>query len=179
MSKSTRLIYRNTTSKTQWNITKLCVYVMGSSLFVECEFGKLNIHGTWRCCQWRWWFIIDTIIKIHVAALSQWDTYYVAVNRLNLVKIVACCLFDTKLSSESVLCLYQLDHGNKLQWIPDQHIKIPCVKYQPFCLGFNVLDYHQTSNISHTMVGNKIVDHSDVVGTLPVGAAPTISLFST
>ena len=38
--------------------------------------------------------------------------------------------------------------------------------------------YHKTSNISRTLVGNKIVDNSDVVGTLPVGAAPTTSSFS-
>ena len=36
-----------------------------------------------------------------------------------------------------------------------------------------------TSNIRRTLVGNKIVDHSDVVGASPVGAAPTTSLFST
>ena len=39
--------------------------------------------------------------------------------------------------------------------------------------------YRKTSNISRTLVGNKIVDHSDVVGTSPVGAAPTTSSFST
>ena len=39
--------------------------------------------------------------------------------------------------------------------------------------------YRQTSDISCTLVGNKIVDHSDVVGASPFGAAPTISLFST
>ena len=33
--------------------------------------------------------------------------------------------------------------------------------------------------ISHTLVGNKTVDHSDVVGASPVGAAPTTSSFST
>ena len=37
----------------------------------------------------------------------------------------------------------------------------------------------QTSNISRTLVRNKIVDHSDVVGAPPVGAAPTTSSFST
>ena len=37
----------------------------------------------------------------------------------------------------------------------------------------------QTSNIMRTLVGNKIVDHSDVVGASPGGAAPTTSLFST
>ena len=39
--------------------------------------------------------------------------------------------------------------------------------------------YRKTSNISCTLVGNKIDDHSDVVGALPVGAAPTTSSFST
>ena len=39
--------------------------------------------------------------------------------------------------------------------------------------------YCQTSNINRTLVGNNIVDHSDVVGESPVGAAPTTSSFST
>ena len=33
--------------------------------------------------------------------------------------------------------------------------------------------------IEDTFVGNKIVDHSDVAGASPVGAAPTTSSFST
>ena len=37
----------------------------------------------------------------------------------------------------------------------------------------------RVSNIRHILVGNKIVDHSDVVGASPVGAAPTTSSFST
>ena len=51
-----------------------------------------------------------------------------------------------------------------------------------------IVQYHKTSNISHTLVGNKIVDHSDVVGTfrlsahsnraLPVCTAPITSSFS-
>ena len=39
--------------------------------------------------------------------------------------------------------------------------------------------YRQSSNIKHTLLGNKIVDHWDVVGALPVGAAPITSAFST
>ena len=39
--------------------------------------------------------------------------------------------------------------------------------------------YSKTSNISRTLVGNKIVDISDVIGASPVGAAPTTSSFST
>ena len=40
-------------------------------------------------------------------------------------------------------------------------------------------EYRKTSNISRTLAGNKIVDHSDVIGASPVGAAPTTSSFST
>ena len=39
--------------------------------------------------------------------------------------------------------------------------------------------YRQSSDISHTLVGNTIVDHSDLVGASPVAAAPTTSSFST
>ena len=40
-------------------------------------------------------------------------------------------------------------------------------------------DYRQVSNIGRILVGNKIVDHSDVAVASPVGAAPTTSSFST
>ena len=43
----------------------------------------------------------------------------------------------------------------------------------------NKLNYRKVSNIRHTLVGNKIVDHSDVAGASPVGTAPTTSSFST
>ena len=33
--------------------------------------------------------------------------------------------------------------------------------------------HRQTFNIKGTLAGNKIVDHSGVVGASPVGAAPT------
>ena len=35
----------------------------------------------------------------------------------------------------------------------------------------------QTPNISHTLVGNQMVDHSDVVEASAAGAAPTASSF--
>ena len=43
----------------------------------------------------------------------------------------------------------------------------------------HTLKYSQVSDISLTLEGNKIVDHSDVVEASPVGAAPTTSSFST
>ena len=41
------------------------------------------------------------------------------------------------------------------------------------------MHYRKTSNISRTLKGNNIVDHSDVDGASPVGAAPTTSSFLT
>ena len=43
----------------------------------------------------------------------------------------------------------------------------------------HVGNYRQSSNIRRTLTGNRIVDHSDVVGASPDGAAPTTSSFST
>ena len=40
-------------------------------------------------------------------------------------------------------------------------------------------NYRQVSDIRRTLVGNKIVDTSDVVGASPVSTAPTTSSFST
>ena len=40
------------------------------------------------------------------------------------------------------------------------------------------ITYRQLSNIRRTIVGNEIVDHSDVVGASPVGAAPTTPSYS-
>ena len=41
------------------------------------------------------------------------------------------------------------------------------------------VSYRKTSNIRRTLAGQKGVDHLDVVGASPVGAAPTTSSFST
>ena len=55
---------------------------------------------------------------------------------------------------------------------------VPCICSSVLSLE-NFGFYCQTFNIGHTLVGNKIVDHSDVVGAVPVGAAPSTSSFST
>ena len=39
--------------------------------------------------------------------------------------------------------------------------------------------YRKTSDVKHTLVGIKLVDHSDAVGAAPFSAAPTTSSFST
>ena len=41
-----------------------------------------------------------------------------------------------------------------------------------------LINYRQNSDLSRTLVGNKLVDQTDVVGASPVGAAPSTSSFS-
>ena len=45
-------------------------------------------------------------------------------------------------------------------------------------MRYSLCMYRQVSKIRRTLEGNKIIDHSDVVGASPVGAAPTTSSFS-
>ena len=54
-------------------------------------------------------------------------------------------------------------------------LNIKCMQWDPIIYGQYITIYRKTSNIRCTLVGNKIVDHSDVVGASPVGAAPTTS----
>ena len=48
-----------------------------------------------------------------------------------------------------------------------------------FCKNKVCKTFPKTSNMRRTLGGNKIVDHSDVAGASPVGAAPTTYSFST
>ena len=64
--------------------------------------------------------------------------------------------------------------GKKSRYVLSVTTGPPHGAFLPLCCN-----YHQTFNIRGTIVGNKLVDHSDVVGASPVGAAPTTSSFST
>ena len=58
------------------------------------------------------------------------------------------------------------------------HPVIPWVRNDMYFASSKFGIYRKTSHISRTLVGNKIVDNSDVVGASPVGAAPTTSSLS-
>ena len=57
-----------------------------------------------------------------------------------------------------------------------QLIKCKLFKLKILQIQYN---YRQTSIVRHSLVGNKIVHHSDEFGASPVGTAPTTSLFLT
>ena len=80
--------------------------------------------------------------------------------------------------------LRAISHEILKRSILDMSLKINNLRLHPYLSGANELSHHlppanhnycQISNISHTLLSNKIVDHSDVVGVSPVGAAPTTS----
>ena len=78
----------------------------------------------------------------------------------------------------SMECLWRkLLKNKRKKWSCYKEVPLTILKF----IRYKGMDssYHQSSNISHTLVGNEIVDHSDVVGASPVGAAPTTPSFST
>ena len=75
--------------------------------------------------------------------------------------------------------------GEKYEWYAPTTLQFQFLTFKmtAYCYYQTVImareEYRQVSNIRRTLVGNWIVDHSDVVGASPVGAAPTTSSFST
>ena len=87
-------------------------------------------------------------------------------------------------TSKCISCRYFIAIYDKYVYIYNQIVKDNTCYHQPIhsskCSDdLRKKPYGKTSNISRTLVGNKIVDDSDVVGAAPVGAAPTTSSFST
>ena len=95
-----------------------------------------------------------------------------------------------------VSCIIMSDHAARFQIMGDKfmnvllcHIMIPLSLklFQETPRSFLVstrygksfVSYRKISNISRTLIGNKTVDHWDVVGAPPFGAAPTTSSFLT
>ena len=91
-----------------------------------------------------------------------------------------CCLFDSirGIRNGMITVISLCSHKSilaKILWTKHQNIAtLPHNRIEiTFC------ECRQISNIRHILVGNKIVDYSDVVGTSPVGAASTTSSLST
>ena len=91
--------------------------------------------------------------------------------RLNILT-VPLDLYDLSISAlQDILPVLELLNEGKTQQIVNRR--------RNACYVLSSLVHRKTSNISRTLVGNKIADNSDVVGASPVGAAPTTSSFST
>ena len=91
-----------------------------------------------------------------------------------------CCQFITELAYHHIGGLVQ-ERRNSIANALELRLSCtnPSIWMQSRKLSVTHWGYRQVSNISRTLVGNKIVDHPDVVGASPVGAAPTTASFST
>ena len=62
----------------------------------------------------------------------------------------------------------------------ENHLEFFCdILTSAWKVGRNQMTKYQQTNISRALVGNKLADHSDVVGASPVGTAQTTSSFLT
>ena len=89
---------------------------------------------------------------------------------------------DTILVHKKIIYIYIIDVSKSPCWLSNTAEDYPTGRQVSVWLYLgdgNIQKYCKTSNISHTWVGNKIVDDSDVVGASPVGAAATTSSFMT
>ena len=84
-------------------------------------------------------------------------------------------IYDLKLFPSSI---YWFDNIGNLHWKIFSTV-LNSVQLNLNTTQTNITWYRKTSNISRTLVGNIIVDNSDIVGASPVRAAPTTSSFST
>ena len=83
------------------------------------------------------------------------------------------CSNDSKAVKWNYLCfviVHYIGRNIKLD-ISDRNAILPSINH---C----TIGYYQTSNISLTLVDNKIVDHKDVVGASSLDVSPTSSSFS-
>ena len=93
---------------------------------------------------------------------------------------VSSCLLHLHSSNRMITCvpLKLARRVLKTNHLASCHSK-PRTPYVIIGVLYSISFQHKVSNIRRTLVGNKIVDHSDVVGASPVGAAPTTSSLST
>ena len=172
-----------------WNYYDLIIHIM-SALWQVMAWGwvepghplsPLHIdhdkcNGHWKCrCYTNVIFIVMMVYDYNkkVYAPSQWETTL----HCNVASHWLGTYIKDSLHMNEQTCIM---HWSYILFAATHHVwfmmKIFLHKEHQLPAGWTS---HEVSSISLTFVGNQIVDHSDVVGESPVGAAPTTSSFST
>ena len=125
------------------------------------------------------WDICDIKMMENTLRPGQ-NGWHFADSILNAFSVIEVTVhaFQVKLHLSSQWSQWQgviISSGNCL--VLKKHQAITWVNDDPVLGCLHV--YRQVSNIRRTLAVNKFVDHLDVVGASPVGAAPTTSSFST
>ena len=149
------------------NISPHYISITFAPLNFKCNYICHNLSGFdlkpfWPCAFYDVGDIKPVFKQLYVIQYSQEGSYQIfnacliGIFDSTLILTRSVCVNIRKVSQT---CLHQ--HSAYMASLGISHYEL------------NELRYWQTSNISHTLVDNKIVDHSDV----PVGAAPTTSSF--
>ena len=171
-------LHQSWTELNAWLLFLLCVWVSHYDVM------------TWKCCRHYW----PSVTAFHQSPV---DFPLQRASHAECWCFLCCRLFTKWLSYRWVntpqrscdvtvmqeFLWYQLLASWKISVIPvwEPNRLVPCELYwssSQTCKRHPMSIYRQTSNINSSLVGNKL-DHSDVVGASPVGAAPTTSSFST
>ena len=126
------------------------------------------------------YFAVKKIIYLFYQTTSEKSVQLISSSLVGWTKDIKCAYFDgfPAISSNKV---YYPRKSVKMYFA--LQLKKPGARYWKGCdYKYEHRDhknYSQRYNISGTLAGNNIVDHSDVVGPSPVGDAPTTSSFST
>ena len=113
--------------------------------------------------------------RLHYCRLRQ--LYWYVINKSFITRTSATMMLTSMLNNKwgriSATPVISVMRNDKKMWF---FFHVSQNKFGPTTVKRR--DYRQVSNIRHTFVGNKIVDHSDVIGATLVGAVPTTSSFS-
>ena len=158
----------------QWSHHEGCLwFLMKSPLCSQSEAWcqyllKLFVH-LWPC---QWWPIHRPMSSAALHCVFEFGFG-------NTMRLAPCLA-----SKPETMVAPPFWDNRELVTVPDskpEQITTNCKLHVYINLGIFCIHtiYRQVSNIRHTLVGSLIVDHSDVVGASPVGAAQTTSSFST
>ena len=158
-----------------WPIPSLVYYL----LLHLCHQSWAWLVSKWGLSAWfgAWWWLVNSLYsfltEIHSNLTRPSDTIWQHRLGPTFVQVMACC-----------------------PMAPSSHLKQIWINFNEVCFHLakqnfteTVLDItfykcwklHTVKSLiySYTLLGNKIVHHSDVVGAPPAGAAPTTSSFLT
>ena len=136
---------------------------------------KLPVTGLWWC---------HHVIEAQWGHMASWNLFNIGSGNCLVTDgtkpfpepMLAYCQYDKEcISIIKPYYKFKIFLSRKCIW--KSHLQMSIILFRSQCIP--LVTYRKTSNISRTLIGNIIIDNSDIVGASPVGTAPTTSSFST
>ena len=173
---------------------RLDLYVNPSAFLSFISFYDIIYHSSHTLCNAVYAFSSQSINGIRQAAhfyleadIQQHDKNYTkiaGIGRDVAMSCSFCCDIMATLVTQYLRCpncfkllfsyilYFFLRHWRNIHQLVQEDV---VQRILPNTESIALRNYRQVSNIRRTLVGNKIINHSYVVGASPVGAAPTTS----